>query len=458
MRIRGLWRISTFRLTTLFGAVFALAVVLLLSLVYVETARSLTRRVDRSLAKETELLSRSTPETIIPRVNEEAMRDRLNSFGLFAATGERVAGDGWLTPQDLPQLGRPRDFPTHGRSDAERALSTRLAWGETLIVARDINQIVELRRIILNALVWSGALIVVLGLAMGVGLSAGPLRRIQAMQTASDHIVQGDFAVRLPVSSRGDELDALARIVNGMMDEVERLLGQARAVGESVAHELRTPLTRLRATLHHASQALAEDDARRGMLEACVAETESVLARFNGLLRIAALEAKGRQGGIGRISLTALVEQVGELFAPVAEERDITLSCVAAPEVTIAADAELMFEAVCNLMDNALKFASPGGRVALSLRLDGACPVIEVADNGPGIPEAERDLVTRRFYRSRSHAQVRGHGLGLSLVEAVANLHRFDLSFDDAAPGAIARIRCCAGAGEGLRRARRHDR
>jgi signal transduction histidine kinase len=424
------------------GAAFAVAIVLLLSLVYAETANYLTRRVDQSLGKEVESFVRSSPTRIVPLIDEESARDHLNSFGLFSATGERVAGDTWLTPRDFPKSGAARDFPPRAHAGAARAVLVLLPWGETLIVARDISQIVELRRIILGALIWSGALIVVLGLFTGVALSIGPVRRIQAVQNAADEIVQGDFSIRLPVSSAGDELDALAHIVNAMIDDVERLLVESRAVGESVAHELRTPLTRLRATLSHASQALETDDPRREMLEACVGETESVLMRFNSLLRIAALEAKGRREGIGRVSLSALVEQVGELFAPLALERNIALCVQVTPEIAVPADAELMFEALCNLMDNALKFTNPGGCVRLSLRREGGAPLIEVADNGVGIPQADRLLVTRRFYRSRAHAQTPGHGLGLSLVEAVVNLHRFELSFEDAEPGAVVQIRC----------------
>ena len=442
VRSRRLWRTTTFRLSSLFGAVFAIGIVLLLGLVYVRTADYLTRRVDRTLHEEADLLVRSGPEAILQRFRSEAARDPLNSLGLFSQDGRRVAGDTRLDPATLRLDGRARDVSLREGAAPSRALAEWTPWGETLVVERDTRQLVELRRIILAALVWSGALIAVLGLVSGVALSLQPLRRIQAMQAASETIRGGDFSVRLPVGDGGDELDELARIANRMMDEAERLMAQARTVGEGVAHELRTPLTRLHARLEHAAAELSPDDPRRALLDACVAETDGVLARFRALLRIAALDARGRGAGAAGepVALDALVEQLEELYAPLAVERGLQLDARADPGLSIRGDGELLIEAVSNLLDNAFKFTAPGGRVRLQARAVAQGAVIEVADDGPGIPQAEQALVTRRFYRSRRDAHVEGHGLGLSLVAAVADLHGLNLSFHDAAPGLIVRL------------------
>jgi signal transduction histidine kinase len=226
------------------------------------------------------------------------------------------------------------------------------------------------------------------------------------------------------------------------MDEAERLMVQARTVGEGVAHELRSPLTRLRARLEHAAQGLAAEDPRRELLEACVAEADAMLGRFRALLRIAALEARGRRVGLGVTCVSALVGQVGELYAPLAVEGGVGFQADGGEALQIEADGELLFEALCNLVDNALKFTPPGGHVRLSARQEAAGLVLEVVDDGPGIAEAERVLVTKRFWRAQRHASVAGHGLGLSLVAAVADLHGFALAFDDARPGAVVRLTC----------------
>jgi signal transduction histidine kinase len=427
----------------MFGVVFALGIVAVLSLVYVQTARYLTHRVDRQLTREVDTFLRAGPESILQRFKQEAARDPLNSFGLFSAGGEQVAGDTRLKPQDLPPNGRPRSLEEPQGANPKRALEAQLPWGETLIVARDTSQLVELRRITLGALVWSGAITVLFGLICGLALSAKPLRRVQAFQDASDAIVSGDFAVRLPVDGSHDELDELARIVNAMVDEVERLMIQARTVGESVAHELRTPLTRLRTTLEHASRSFDDTaDPRRALLDRCVGETEGVLARFQALLRIAAVESRNRQAEIAAVSLTAIVEQVAELYQPLALERRIGFEVVSQAGVTARADADLMVEAISNLVDNALKFTPPGGKVKLILTPHQSGPSITIADNGPGIPKSERPLVIKRFYRSRRDANVEGHGLGLSLVAAIVDLHGFTLDIADAQPGAAVTILC----------------
>jgi signal transduction histidine kinase len=436
----SLWRTTTFRLSALYGAIYLVGIILLLGVVYTAVADSLTRRSEHALRDEMRLLERSGPAAVLRRLQGESAREPLMRFSLYSATGERITGDSPLGPNNLRPDGRARWVPAVGAEPPSQALAERAPWGEIIIVARDARQLVALRHIVLTALIGSGAVLVVLGIGLGLALSLEPLRRIRAMQLASEAIGGGDFSLRLPVSPAQDEIDTLASIANRMMDEAERLMLQARTVGEGVAHELRSPLTRLRARLDHASQGFAPDDPRRELLASCVGEADQVLGRFSALLRIAALEARGRRIGLGRMSLCHLVEQVGELFEPLARERGISFEVEKEPGLEIEADGELLFEALCNLVDNALKFTPAGGRVRLRAFTTRTGPLLEVSDNGPGIAEAERALVTKRFYRSPAHTGVDGHGLGLSLVAAVAELHGFELTFDDARPGAVVRL------------------
>ena len=436
----NLVRTTPFRLTAALGVGFELAVLVLLGLIYAQTAGFLSRRVDLILTAEAGALSRTTPSEILRVIKEQSNRDPLAEFSLYSQSGERVAGAGSRNPLDIPVDGVPHDVSRRGAP--HRALAARLPWGEVLVVQRDTSQLEDLRRTIVNALIWSGALITLLGILLAVGLSLAPLRRVQATHTASEAIAAGDLRVRLPIDGSRDEIDELARIVNTMMDEVERLITQARTVGESVAHELRTPLTRLRATLDHAADRLEKDDPRRALLDTCVAEADSVLARFAGLLRIAAVEARGRRGGIAKMSLTDAVNQSAELYEPLAADLQITLKASVAPNISITADAELMFELISNLIDNALKFTPTGGEVTVTLQPSLGGPQIVVADDGPGIDVEDLPLVTQRFYRSRKASAVPGHGLGLSLVLAVAQLHGFSLKLEHGHPGLVVRLTC----------------
>jgi signal transduction histidine kinase len=429
-------------MTAIFAVIFATGITLLLGLVYIQTAAYLTRRIDSIISNEAKFLTAAGPDALPGRLAQEAASDPLSRLGLFSFAGDRIAGNTNLSPATLIVDGRPRNSPGHGGEGPSRVLAERTSWGEILIVGRDTRQVAALRHIVLTALLWSGAAIAILGLLSAVALSLRPLARISAMRRASDGIGAGDFTLRLPVAGRGDELDELARIANRMMDEAERLMTEARTVGQGVAHELRSPLTRLRAMLDHASGLFDGDDPRRQLLERCVAEADTVLARFQALLRIAALEARGRRTGFGRVSLSDMVGQILELFGPLAADLGIELTADTGTDVTIGGDGELLFEALSNLVDNALKFTGAGGHVTVSAGRTANGARLVVRDDGPGIPEAERSFVTRRFYRGQKHAGVPGHGLGLSLVAAVADLHGFTLRLGDAEPGAIVEILC----------------
>ena len=288
-------------------------------------------------------------------------------------------------------------------------------------------------------LIVSGLLILLCVAAAAVGFSRAPLRRVRALQRASREIAAGDFSVRMPIAGRHDELDQFANTVNATVEEVGRVVAQVKGVTDAIAHDLRTPLTRVRATLNalsHRPHDAAEVAAGIGR---ATADLDLVLERFAALLRISELEAGRRRAGFHRIDLALLVAQVAELYEPLAEDRDIALSVATRPR-WIEGDDRLLFEALSNLLDNAIKFARPGGRVGIALTEDDRGPAIEVRDDGPGIPPEERDAVLRRFHRGVAARDVPGSGLGLSVVVAILNLHGFRLHLSDARPGLCVRI------------------
>jgi signal transduction histidine kinase len=243
---------------------------------------------------------------------------------------------------------------------------------------------------------------------------------------------------RLPLSNRRDELDMLAAIVNAMLDRIERLMHEVKGVCDNIAHDLRTPLTRLRAQLYRIQQQAPEGSPEAVQMDQVIAETDTLMARFRGLLRISELEDHQRRSGFVQLDPQPLLQELYDFYLPLAEEGQVTLLLDAPPTLPgLTGDRALLFEALANLLSNSIKFTPPGGEVTLRAVNDEGCVRIDVLDTGPGIPEAERVAVFQRFYRSDD--QHGGFGLGLSIVAAIVNLHGFSLEVDNR-PGGGAKL------------------
>ena len=442
MQLSELWRTTTFRLTLVYGLVFAVGVVALLGMVYLQSAVYLTRRVDGILNTEADALAASPPAQLRERINTDLLLNgpHTNVFALFSARGVLVTGNLPTLPAALTPDGKPLEIlPTHTFPAHARLIARRLPTGEELLVGRDVNQLREMRAIVAYALVWSGVFILIVGLASGTALSIRPIRRLRTLQAAGRDIAAGNLTRRMPISERNDELDLFAGTVNTMMGEIERLMAEVKGSTETIAHDLRTPLTRARAQLHRLQHAEAPD---RDEIARVTAEIDEVLERFRALMRISELEARSRRAGFAATDLAQVLAQVVDLYQPLAEDGGVTLTLAADRPSVVEADAKLPFEAVSNLVDNAIKFTGDGGLVQVWLEDDGGAPKIVVQDNGPGIPSDERVTVLQRFYRGERDRLSPGSGLGLTIVSAIVRLHGFTLTLADADPGLRAEIAC----------------
>ncbi len=439
-----IWRTTTFRLTLVYGLAFAIGVVAVLGLTYASTVVFITGQMNQIVVGQARGLHDVPPTALAATFRELEAQDirHVYYFGLFRRDGGWIAGNVHRLPPGTPPDGDPRELREPGFQPGARALAERLPSGEILFVGFDAKVLSGVRVIILSALLGSGGLAIVLGLAVGAVLSLAPLRRIQAMQRASQPILDGELSARLPTSNRGDEIDLLAGIANGMMDEVERLLWAVKSVGDNVAHDLRTPLTRLRALLYRVREETGPSVAHADMIDQALSQTDALLTRFRALLRISEIDRRDRRAGFASVRLQSLVEQIGELYTPLAEQHGLRLAVEAQAACEILADRDLLFEAVSNLLNNAVKFTPAGGLVRLELTRRAEGPRLEVVDTGPGVPEGEREAVLERFYRGRQAGQAPGCGLGLSIVAAVARLHNFRLELGDAGPGLRVTLDC----------------
>lgn len=440
LRLRDIRRTTPFRLSLLLGALFLAGILATLMLSYVLTARELTARSDRLLfARAAGLLA--TPAADLPRrvrIEIANAPPGFSYFALRAADGEWVAGNIRVTAAATP--GRPFSVAGRiGRHGPMRVLEVRTRQGETIVLGRDISQIRDLRQRLLFILAVSGLASAAAVLACAVLLSLAPLRRVRDLGRAARAIAAGDLSRRMPIAGRHDELDQFAGTVNLMVDEVTHVIAQVKTATDAIAHDLRTPLTRVRALLHRMRQEPGLSAVQATFADRAVADLDAVIERFAALLRIAELEASERRSGMARIDLSPLLAELAELYEPLAEERGMVLTVEPGAARWIEADPGLLFEAIGNLVDNATKFAS--ARVTLRSGADAHGTLVEVIDDGPGIPEDERGAVTRRFHRAKGASGVEGTGLGLAVVSAILHLHGFALELGDAHPGLVARIR-----------------
>jgi len=249
-------------------------------------------------------------------------------------------------------------------------------------------------------------------------------------------VAAGELALRVPNTGRADELDRIAFTVNTMIADVGRIIEQVKNVTDAVAHDLRTPLTRVRSRLE--GLRIADDPARNAAVDALIDDLDVVLERFAALLRISEIEAREQKSGFADVALAPLAQDLVDLYQPLAEEAGLSIRAGQVDDIHVDADRSLLFEALNNLVDNAIKHAR--NEVCVSISREGAGAAISVRDDGSGIPAEERDAVLRRFYRRAGDQGLQGSGLGLSVVAAVLHLHRFELKLSDASPGLLATI------------------
>jgi signal transduction histidine kinase len=282
---------------------------------------------------------------------------------------------------------------------------------------------------------------VLLALAGGVMVSLGTVRRIEAIHAVSRRIMAGQLSQRLPLGKSNDDFDKLAGIVNVMLDEIERLMNEVKAAGDAIAHDLRTPLARLRGRLERArDDERREADELRTDIDCAISQLDELVHTMQALLRLGAIEQGQRQAAFATLDLAETAHEVGELYAPLAEDRGVTLTVRAADRSLVLGDRGLLFEAMVNLVDNAIKFGASGGHVQIEVVNTDAEVTMVVTDNGPGIAPEEREAVLRRFFRSDRSRSRPGTGLGLSLVAAIARLHGCKLAIEDGSEGQGCRI------------------
>jgi signal transduction histidine kinase len=448
VRLPDFIRTTTFRWALGVAGAFVLCTLLLFGFVYWQTAAYMTRSIDNLLTGEVSLIAADVPARRLERIGNRLRDDprRIRIAGLFGADGSRIAGN----LESLPG-GLAPDVPTDAvvvRRDGEaretqkvRLIAHPLPDGETLAIGRNNGELEEIAEIVGRALALGLLPAFAFAVLIGMVLSLRALDRLSDVNRRIQRIVAGDLRERLPTRGSADPFDQLAVGVNRMLGEIEALIHEIAGVGDDIAHDLRTPLTRVRVRLERGREHATTLGELRTVADQAIVGLDQALAIVTALLRIAEIEHSRRLESFSEVALAPLLREVGDLYEPIAEDKQVVLQVEAVDAATVHGDRDLLFEAVANLVDNAVKFTPAGGRVELALlRRDGET-VIRVSDTGPGISEREREAVTKRFYRSDKSRGTEGLGLGLSLVAAIVNLHGFRFTIAGC-PGCTAEIVC----------------
>ena len=327
-----------------------------------------------------------------------------------------------------------------------RGLQVRLANGQSLFVGADIGEAKSYVVNIVRALWGAGALVLLLGMIGGLIISRDVSRQMGNLIDVVAKVRAGDLTVRAVTRGTHDEYDDLAEGLNEMLDRLERSMDNLRHAGDAIAHDLRSPLTRLRARLETAS---IDADSGRGdsrqALDQALEDVDGVLSTFNAVLAIARLEAAEDPPHPIDFDAAGLAADMAELYGPLSEDSGLEFEAELSPGLVVRGARQFVAQALSNILDNAVKYTPAGGAICLRARRRSSGEVeLSVTDTGPGVPAADRERMVQRFVRLENSRNAVGSGLGLSLVQAVAQAHGGRLEIAEG-PGAL------DGFGPGLR-------
>lgn len=452
----NLFRSQTFRFIAFILVGFGVFAIGALSTVIKVNNDFITEQSEQNVQTELDGLLAFFEETDYPGLVElitdrsRELTDRV--YLLTAPNGDLIAGNLTLWPRQAapgaPYFSFFYETLTADGFLREEAIGTQteLPGGYRLLVAHNIMDQRRLERHFQGVIGAVTGLYVGLGILLTLMLTTRLLGRINEINRVCLEIMQGGMGERVPAVPDNHELNELSGTINRMLDRIQRLMEAQRRTNDNIAHELRTPLNRLRQGIDVTLQSDRDAPGYRAQLETTLTGIDDLSATFNAIFQISQA-----QSGLGRenmmpLDLASVVAGIGDLYEPLAEERGLTFRVSIDRPAMVEGKREMLAQAVANLIDNALKYTPAGGSVEVVVQAPprlaqgseeaavGASLIVR--DTGPGIPSAERDRALERFVRLENSAHAPGAGLGLSLVEAIAQVHQARLALSESHPGA----------------------
>ena len=450
---RRLLRTSAFRIALIYATLFSTLSAATLGFIYWSTREQILSQIGVRLELETKYLASiyesgalDTLLEVIQRRSQNETSDRFYDLTRTGTQGTLVGQDGENLPfrlksvssQSTRTMGDVADLAPGDprRFSPVRVMETQLSSGLKLTIAYDISDEQALLDHTFVLVVGATLLTLLFSLIGGLLIGLSVLRRIDSVSRTASEIMSGDLSQRLSVTARDDEFDEIATKLNQMLDRIEDLMKSMQQVTNNVAHDLRSPLTRIRNRLEVTLLEERDPENYRVVMNEIIGDADALIHTFNAMLGIARLEAGIDAVEWSDVRIGDVVGELAELYEAVAEEED-GLDFVVRIDANplYRCNPHLIAQAVTNLLDNAIKYTPRPGRVVLALSGDEERFSISVTDDGPGIPEHERERVFKRFVRLENERNSPGNGLGLSLVKAVSRVHDATLALEDAGPG-----------------------
>ena len=447
-----LFRTSAFRLAVIYATLFSALSAATLGFIYWSTRSQIESQVDARLRLETDYLINLYKSGALPELLEAIQRrNQIDTYGRFyyLANNETASSSEDTTDEDMPiRMRSMRSHTTRNMGDVAdlppgsprafnpvRVAETQLKNGLKLTIGHEISDEKALLDNTFALVVGATLLTLFFSMIGGLWIGMSVLRRIDSVSRTATEIMSGDLSQRLSVTARDDEFDEIATKLNEMLNRIEDLMKSMQQVTNNVAHDLRSPLTRLRNRLEVTLLEERDPESYRKVMDEAIGDADSLIHTFNAMLSIARLEAgiDGAQWNDAQIG--DLIDELAELYSAVSEDAGLQFSAKIDDNPRYYCNKHLIGQAVTNLLDNAIKYTPKPGKVALELSGNDDQFSIVVRDNGLGIPEHERERVFEHFVRLENERNSPGNGLGLSLVQAVARIHRAELELSDNKPG-----------------------
>lgn len=438
-----LWGAVSFRMTVIYGLLVLLTTLILLAFIYFQVMGVLQTQSGRLMGESTQRLLHVYEESgragLIKTIEQRTIESNASVFLLIDEHGYQLAGNLDRMPS-LPLYDSDTvatEIYRKGQKATANISVQALSDGATLIVGRDLKELDDVMLLIRQGML---AVIVVafLLVMLGTYVFQQELKyRVSTIRQIAGKIGAGQLSQRIPLAQDSDEFSGLNNDINTMLDRIESLMKGARHISDTIAHNLRTPLMRVVGRLRMAQQPERSLNEVRDIVEFAIDEINSLNTLFGKLLQIAEIEASVQRQAFQRCDLSIMAADVVDMYDAFAEDKGLSISLTVEDQVWAPGDPDLLASALANLLDNALKYARKNVSVTVS-RMSTREVCMQVQDDGPGVPPDELDKVGQHFYRMDPSTE--GHGLGLTSVLAIVNLHRGELVLSDATPGLVATL------------------